>query len=59
MGFAVRLHSCSECTDEMPCDTECDYDPGKGGPETCGEYGAPCRGSMCDCSRVNAETWTS
>ncbi len=53
------LDSCSECTDEMPCDTECGYDPGKGGPETCGEYGAPCGGSTCDCSHVNAETWTS
>jgi hypothetical protein len=53
------LDSCSDCTDDMPCDTECGYDPGKGGPETCGEYGAPCGGSTCACSNVNAETWTS
>ena len=45
-AFAIRkldyLESCNDCTDTTPCDTECGYDPGKGGPETCGEYGAPC-----------------
>ncbi|HSS76427.1 MAG TPA: hypothetical protein VLV54_06740 [Thermoanaerobaculia bacterium] len=53
------LDSCSECTDDMPCDTECGYDPGKGGPETCGEFGAPCGGSTCPCTHVLSETWTS
>lgn len=33
------LESCTECTSEMPCDTECGWDPGKGGPVTCGEQG--------------------
>ena len=33
------LESCTQCTSEMPCDTECGYDPGKGGPVTCGEQG--------------------
>ncbi|HYG64846.1 MAG TPA: hypothetical protein VEL74_19855 [Thermoanaerobaculia bacterium] len=53
------LASCSECLDEMPCDTECGYDPGKGGPVTCGENGAPCGGSTCECSRVLYDSWTS
>ncbi|MFY9821769.1 MAG: hypothetical protein WAM82_10310 [Thermoanaerobaculia bacterium] len=53
------LDSCYDCTDDMPCDTECGYDPGKGGPETCGEFGAPCGGSTCACTHVLADTWTS
>jgi hypothetical protein len=53
------LDSCNDCTDDMPCDTECGYDPGKGGPETCGEYGAPCGGSTCGCSHVLQDSWTS
>jgi hypothetical protein len=53
------LDSCNDCTDDMPCDTECGYDPGKGGPETCGEYGAPCGGSTCPCTHVLADSWTS
>ena len=56
---AVVLDSCQECTDEMPCETECGYDPGKGGPVTCGENGAPCGGSTCECSRVLYDSWTS
>lgn len=36
------LPNCNDCTLAMPCDTECGWDPGKGGPVTCGEYGAPC-----------------
>jgi len=56
---AKVLDSCSECTDEMPCDTECGYDPGKGGPVTCGENGAPCGGSTCPCSHVLYDSWTS
>lgn len=56
---AKVLDSCSECTDEMPCDTECGYDPGKGGPVTCGENGAPCGGSTCQCSTVLYDSWTS
>lgn len=34
--------SCMDCLPTDPCDTECGYDPGKGGPETCGEYGMDC-----------------
>jgi hypothetical protein len=56
---AKVLDSCNDCTDEMPCDTECGYDPGKGGPVTCGEYGAPCGGSTCECSHVLYDSWTS
>jgi len=45
-AFAIKtmdyLESCAECTSTTPCNTECGYDPGKGGPETCGEYGAEC-----------------
>ncbi|HEX6902522.1 MAG TPA: hypothetical protein VF789_22570 [Thermoanaerobaculia bacterium] len=33
------LPNCADCTRTTPCDTECGYDPGKGGPVTCGEYG--------------------
>jgi hypothetical protein len=36
------LPDCRDCTAEMPCNTECGYDPGKGGPVTCGEQGQPC-----------------
>jgi len=57
--FFKVLDSCNDCTDDMPCDTECGYDPGKGGPETCGEYGAPCGGSTCECTHVLGDTWTS
>jgi len=56
---AKVLDSCQDCTDDMPCGTECGYDPGKGGPETCGEYGAPCGGSTCNCTHVLAQSWTS
>ena len=30
------------CNSSVPCDTECGWDPGKGGPVTCGEQGLPC-----------------
>ena len=33
------LENCWECTTETPCWEECGWDPGKGGPVTCGEYG--------------------
>jgi hypothetical protein len=56
---AKVLDSCQDCTDDMPCDTECGYDPGKGGPETCGEYGAPCGGSTCQCTHVLGQSWSS
>jgi len=36
------LPNCNDCTWDLPCDTECGYDPGKGGPVTCGEYGGIC-----------------
>ncbi|HEY0372693.1 MAG TPA: hypothetical protein VGD79_11865 [Thermoanaerobaculia bacterium] len=52
------LESCSECTYDHPCDTECGYDPGKGGPVTCGEYGAPCGGEpTCPSSYTSGEWW--
>jgi hypothetical protein len=52
------LESCSDCTSNHPCDTECGYDPGKGGPTTCGEYGAPCE-PWCAPSFTSGEWWTS
>ena len=30
------------CNASTPCDTECGWDEGKGGPVTCGEQGLPC-----------------
>lgn len=52
------LESCGDCTSEMPCDTECGWDPGKGGPVTCGEQGQPCDdNSTCSCSTVYQEVW--
>ncbi|HEV2855663.1 MAG TPA: hypothetical protein VHC97_22945 [Thermoanaerobaculia bacterium] len=54
------LENCSDCSWEMPCDTECGYEPGKGGPVTCGEQGLPCGGSppTCSSSTVVSESWT-
>jgi len=47
------LENCGDCTSEMPCSTECGWDPGKGGPVTCGEQGQPCDdNSTCSCSTV-------
>ncbi|MFL6260003.1 MAG: hypothetical protein ACJ76Y_09850 [Thermoanaerobaculia bacterium] len=40
--FKTYLPNCNDCTWDLPCDTECGYDPGKGGPVTCGEYGGIC-----------------
>jgi hypothetical protein len=40
--LATYLPNCNDCTWDLPCDTECGYDPGKGGPVTCGEYGGIC-----------------
>ncbi|HEY3570744.1 MAG TPA: hypothetical protein VGP73_22630 [Thermoanaerobaculia bacterium] len=51
------LENCNDCTESTPCDTECGYDPGKGGPETCGEYGAPCL-STCQCSYTPWDHWS-
>lgn len=50
------LESCADCTSTTPCDTECGYDPGKGGPVTCGEYGV-CQWT-CDCETVISDRWT-
>ncbi|HET9210004.1 MAG TPA: hypothetical protein VFR03_06385 [Thermoanaerobaculia bacterium] len=52
------LENCNDCTESTPCDTECGYDPGKGGPETCGEYGAPCL-STCQCSYTPWTHWSN
>jgi hypothetical protein len=39
-GFSFTyLPNCGDCTLTTPCETECGWDPGKGGPVTCGEYG--------------------
>lgn len=54
------LENCGDCTVEMPCSTECGWDPGKGGPVTCGEQGQPCDGGGgCACSASGGEFWTS
>jgi hypothetical protein len=50
------LENCWECTEAHPCETECGYDPGKGGPVTCGEYGAPCT-PTCPASYTSGEWW--
>jgi len=41
-GAAYAAECWEVCSPSTPCDTECGYDPGKGGPTTCGEYGAEC-----------------
>lgn len=51
------LADCGDCTETTPCDTECGYDPGKGGPVTCGEYGV-CLPPTCECQWVSLEDWT-
>lgn len=48
------LESCTECTSEMPCETECGWDEGKGGPVTCGEQGY-C--GTCPPERMLDEYW--
>lgn len=54
---SVYLEDCADCTESTPCDTECGYDPGKGGPVTCGEYGVCVPGS-CNCENIYYEEWT-
>jgi len=45
-AFAAECYEV--CGPSVSCDTECGYDPGKGGPTTCGEYGAECDdGGVC------------
>jgi hypothetical protein len=40
---AASAEECWEvCTPSTPCDTECGWDEGKGGPVTCGEQGLSC-----------------
>lgn len=56
-GFEQVLQDCGDCTTSTPCDTECGYDEGKGGPVTCGEYGV-CQ-DECLCSATVSEFWTS
>lgn len=51
------LEDCADCTTSTPCDTECGWDEGKGGPVTCGEYGV-CQPATCDCLIVSSEYWT-
>jgi hypothetical protein len=50
------LPDCNQCTWDTSCDTECGYDPGKGGPVTCGEWGV-CSGT-CQPSWVASEHWS-
>lgn len=59
--FAPRtyLEDCWDCTSTTPCDTECGWDEGKGGPTTCGEYGAPCQEPGCACDIVVSTFWTA
>lgn len=52
------LENCADCTWSTPCDTECGWDPGKGGPVTCGEYGVCDSNPTCSCSSVVSEWWT-
>jgi hypothetical protein len=52
------LENCWECTESHPCSTECGYDPGKGGPVTCGEYGAPCEPWCAPGPYTSGEWWT-
>lgn len=56
VGTNEYLENCWECTSSHPCDTECGYDPGKGGPTTCGEYGSPCE-PYCSPSWTSGEWW--
>lgn len=52
------LSDCSECTETTPCDTECGWDDGKGGPVTCGEQGEPCAPADCLCEYPASYHWT-
>lgn len=54
MATNEYLESCTQCTSEMPCETECGWDPGKGGPVTCGEQGY-C--GTCPPERLLDEYW--
>jgi len=57
LAAKTYLEDCGDCTTSTPCDTECGWDEGKGGPVTCGEYGI-CEPATCECSRVSYEYWT-
>jgi hypothetical protein len=50
------LPDCNDCTTSTPCEEECGYDPGKGGPTTCGEYGGICQ-QTCPCSYTIGNTY--
>lgn len=41
-GVASAAECWEVCTPSTPCDTECGWDEGKGGPVTCGEQGLSC-----------------
>lgn len=53
----VYLEDCGDCTTSTPCDTECGWDDGKGGPVTCGEYGI-CEPATCQCEYAPSYYWT-
>jgi hypothetical protein len=51
------LPDCGDCTTSTSCTEECGWDPGKGGPVTCGEYGV-CN-FTCPCSYTISTTYGS
>jgi hypothetical protein len=54
------LPDCGDCDYGIPCETECGYDPGKGGPVTCQEQGLPCGDPpTCECETSHGEYWTA
>lgn len=57
LRLKTYLEDCGDCTTSTPCETECGYDEGKGGPVTCGEYGI-CEPATCECEWVSYEYWT-
>lgn len=53
---ATYLEDCGDCTPTTPCETECGWDEGKGGPVTCGEYGV-CQSDPCYWQLVQTLGW--
>ena len=53
---ATYLENCADCTQTTPCDTSCGWDPDKGGPVTCGEYGV-CEPEQCYWQLVQTLGW--
>lgn len=53
---ATYLENCGDCTQTTPCETECGWDEGKGGPVTCGEHGV-CQSDPCYWELVQNLGW--